>query len=101
MRRIREEIRSSSHSEFTVPQLRIMDQLVRGLSTAAELAEYQGVSLAAISKMVDGLVERGLVVRQFKSGNRKQIFLFPSTKGKKLYLTFRSLAQRNISLELK
>ena len=101
MRLIRHELRTFARPEITVPQLRVLAHISRGVTKASELAELQGVSLAAISKMVDAMAEQGFIARQFKTGNRKQIFLALTDNGKKHYQKIRTLAKKNISHEIK
>ncbi|MGZ3688970.1 MAG: hypothetical protein ACXVBW_11750, partial [Bdellovibrionota bacterium] len=57
-------------------------------------------SLPAISKMVDGLVEKGWIIRTFREGNRKQIFLKLTPQGRARYLKFRAAAQKAIAARL-
>jgi DNA-binding MarR family transcriptional regulator len=97
MRVIRRLLREAAKGELTVPQLRILAHVSRNVTTAAELAELQGVSPAAISKMVDALANRGLLLRTRKEGDRKQIFLQLSPKGKSVYAKSRRAARDQIA----
>ncbi len=89
MRLLRAKMRANAEGEFTVPQLRVMAHVYKGAATANELASLQGVSLPAISKLVDTLVTKHLLVREYKEGNRKQVFLSLSKKGEKRFLEIR------------
>ncbi len=97
MRQLRTEFRQSAKPEMTVPQHRILAHILGGAQTAAELAELQGVSLPAISKMVEFLVERGYLKREFRSGNRKQVFLHLTPQGRARYQKTRDLAQERLA----
>jgi DNA-binding MarR family transcriptional regulator len=75
MARIREDLRSSygNVSDLSVPQLRVMGCVKRGLVLVGDIAKHQGVSQPAMSKMVEGLVERGLIERYQAKGDRRQV----------------------------
>lgn len=100
MRVLRRVLRASASLDLTIPQWRVLAHVNRGAATAAELAELQGVSMVAICKMLDGLVTRGLLGREHRDGNRKQLFLSLTPAGRALYLKTRREAQRVISDEL-
>ncbi len=100
MKTIRRHLRAAIQGEITHPQLRILAHVTKGTNTATGLAERQGVSTVAISKMVDGLVAKGLLERTYKEGNRKQVFLHLTAGGKRLYLRARKAAKIQIGKEL-
>ena len=75
MRVIRSELRALAKSQFTVPQYRILVHLLDGPLNNGQLAEIQGVSVAAMSRMVDGLVKRDLLKRIEASTDRRQTYL--------------------------
>ena len=95
MRIIRREVRNEAH-ELTVPQMRILAHVDRGIATAGELAELQGVSLPAISKLIDSMVKRELVERKYRDGNRKQIFLSLTEKGRGRFKKTRAAVQAKL-----
>ena len=96
MQLLRDEIRFAARGSFTVPQIRLMANVYGGLSSPTELAEILGVSLPAISKMVDLLVARGFLTREEHPGNRKQIVLKLSPKGRSRFLRTRSVARDRV-----
>ncbi len=100
MRGLRRLMRASAQSELSIPQWRVLAHVNRGVSTAADLAELQGVSLAAICKMVDALESRGLIERGHREGNRKQLFIGLSPEGRTLFHRTRKAAERVIVSEL-
>ncbi len=96
MQVIRDEIRFAARGSFTVPQIRLMANVYGGLSSPTELAEILGVSLPAISKMVDLLVARGFLTREEHPANRKQIVLKLSPKGRSRFLRTQSVARDRV-----
>ena len=64
MRIIRGELRRRGRPELTVPQFRSLAFLDRaGSASLSELADHIGLTLLLVSKLVDGVVERGLARR--------------------------------------
>ncbi|WP_413376797.1 MarR family transcriptional regulator [Alkalihalobacillus sp. 1P02AB] len=51
----------------------------------SEMAERLGVSRSAFSKNAKNLTEKGLLEKYHLSGNRKDIYIKPSTKGYEVY----------------
>ena len=100
MKLLRRELRAAAQSELSIPQHRVLAHLYGGYSTSAELAELQGVSLPAISKMIDGLAKQGFIRRSFKQGNRKQVFLKLTDKGRARYIKSKEMAQARLAVNL-
>jgi DNA-binding MarR family transcriptional regulator len=86
MQSVRVEMRSRRTPELTVPQFRTLVFLSKfpgaGLS---ELAEHIGLSLPSMSKMIDGLVGRGLVDRVGCAEDRRRVSLSLTPTGKSIY----------------
>src|SRR4051812_38360955 len=101
MRVIRTEMRSAARSELTVPQFRILAHISIGCGKATQMAENLGVSLVAMSRMVDGLVKRGLVGRAPLEGDRRQVLLGLTPKGERLFEDVRAAVQTSIAGRLK
>ena len=78
-------IREAAGENFTMPQFRVMTQLRKRSCTNGELAELMGVSVPAMSRMVDGLVELGYVVRVPQDRDRRQIKLELSMEGRRRF----------------
>lgn len=100
MRALRTKFRAAVNGELTVPQWRVLAHLSRGVCDATALAGIQGVSLPAISRMLDTLAERGLVERLAKDGDRRQARLQPTPTGKNLYLRARRDVEKQIKNRL-
>lgn len=82
---IRSAVRQSAGENFTMPQFRVLTQLLKRCSTNGELAELMGVSVPAMSRMVDGLVEMGFVVRVPQDHDRRQIKLELNAEGRRKF----------------
>lgn len=85
MRALRTELRSEAKGELTVPQLRVLANLNHGVEDATGLAEGLGVSLPAMSKMLDGLQLRGLIRRTPHRVDRRKAKVVLTRKGKVLF----------------
>jgi DNA-binding MarR family transcriptional regulator len=73
MREYRKEMRQSRTHRLTVPQFRILAHLRREHANIRSLAEFQGVSVAAMSRMVDWLCKHGFVERFEEASDRRQV----------------------------
>jgi len=82
MRSIRKEMRSHRDSALSVPQFRALAfaGMNRG-TTLSELAGHLGLRPPAASKIVDGLVESGLMDRQISHIDRRCICLALTSPG--------------------
>jgi DNA-binding MarR family transcriptional regulator len=80
---IRTEMRSHRGSDLSVPQFRVLVYLNRheGASLSA-IAEHLGLTLPSMSKMIDGLVGRELVIRRLDPGDRRRVTLAPTVLGR-------------------
>ena len=73
MREFRKDMRRSRSSCLSVPQFRILAHLRRESANNRALAEIQGVSVAARSRMVYWLCKHNLVERQKYARDRRQV----------------------------
>jgi len=101
VRMIRSEIRGAAPGVLTVPQFRALANISRGLNTVSEIAEHHGVSQPAMTKMVNGLVKRGLVRRKTNQEDVRQILLTLTPKGKSLHKSTWNTAQKSIGKRLR
>lgn len=84
MRFIRQQMRAAS--ELSVPQFRVLAHLSQAPATNTELAERQGTTTPTMCRIVNGLVDRGLVRRdRSESADRRQVSLHLTKKGWKQY----------------
>ena len=85
MRSLRAEFRSHRGGDLSIPQYRTLMYLRRSPGKSlADLAEHLGITPPSTSKLVDGLVNRGLVDRQDFPGDRRRIVLSLMPAGKEL-----------------
>ncbi len=82
MQRIRMEMRSHRAPGLTVPQLRTLIYLYRNEGVSlSEVAEHIGLKLPSMSKNIDALVARRLVIRKAFAHDRRYISLRLSAHG--------------------
>jgi DNA-binding MarR family transcriptional regulator len=82
MRAIRTEMRRHRSCDVNVPQFRTLAFLDHHPGASlSELAEYIGLTLPSMSKLIDGLVERKLVTRQTHAQDRRRITLALTARG--------------------
>ena len=86
---IRYGMREAAGQDLTVPQFRCLAMLSRKSRTNGELAERMGVSVPAMSRMVDGLVGLGLLIRVPQATDRRQIKLELSLDGRRKFQRMR------------
>ncbi|MBI3555654.1 MAG: MarR family transcriptional regulator [Deltaproteobacteria bacterium] len=97
MRIIRTELRALAKSELTVPQFRILAHLTEGSLNNGQLADIQGVSVAAMSRMVDGLVRRNLLTRTVSASDRRQIHLALTPTGRETMDRITKAVQKSLA----
>jgi DNA-binding MarR family transcriptional regulator len=90
MHSIRSEMRSHRETGLSVPQFRVLIYLDRHKGASlSEIADHVGVSLPAMSKMVNGLVVRNLMSRQADLKDRRRVVLAATNAGHTLMQTAR------------
>jgi DNA-binding MarR family transcriptional regulator len=101
LRTIRVVMRGNRATGLSVPQFRTLCFLrhYEGASLSA-VAEHLDISLPAMSRMVNGLVIRGYVLRRASSGDRRHVSLTLSAKGKAAMGGTRGAAEKQLALEL-
>lgn len=83
MRTIRSEMRHRRLAGLSVPQFRAMGFLYRrGGVSLSDVAEHMGLTLPTVSKMVDTLVRRGLVIRETSLDDRRCLILKLTEQGR-------------------
>ena len=66
---------------MTEEQFQVLRRIRRGSASVSALAEASGTSRSAISKTVDALVRRGLVIRSQDTNDRRNIPLALTEEG--------------------
>jgi MarR family transcriptional regulator for hemolysin len=94
MRTIRSEMRSHRTPDLTVPQFRALAFLRRHAGASlSEAAEHMGLTLPSMSRIVDGLVVRHLVVRQTPPEDRRRVSLALTASGQEILQLARKATQ--------
>jgi MarR family transcriptional regulator for hemolysin len=98
---IRAEMRSQRTPDLSVPQFRVLAFISRnpGASLSAA-AEHIGLTLPAMSIMVDGLVERRLVSRQSSPADRRRVLLRLTGRGESTLASAREATQARLAERL-
>jgi DNA-binding MarR family transcriptional regulator len=85
-------------SGLTIPQFRTLCFLNSGAGNSlSSAADFIGLSLPAMSRLVDGLVEGGLIDRRPASDDRRQVKLSVTPAGKLSVDEARQLAQAHLA----
>jgi len=101
MRFIIHQMRGHREAELTVPQFRVLVALTqRKEMTLSALAEFLGLSLPGASRMVDSLVKRGLLERQTRSNDRRQVAISLTRRGKAAFETAHAATQVAVAQSL-
>lgn len=83
MRTIRSEFRTKRSAELSVPQFRALAYIKNNDGASlSHLAGYIGLTLPSMSKLIDGLVNRGLVSRDAHREDRRKVCLHLTALGK-------------------
>jgi DNA-binding MarR family transcriptional regulator len=90
MREWRKELHTGLPEHLSINQFRVLFFVSLGHGSSGYLARHMGVSPAAMSKMVDGLVKEKLVERTPSSQDRRQRVLKLSRRGEKIVHKIRS-----------
>ncbi len=101
MRKIRAEMRGLAQPELSVAQFRILARLDLKPHSNKELAEWVGVSTAAMSRTVDVLVKRGLIQRKSTRSDRREVELTLTHAGKKKFNTIKAATRRKLVEKLR
>jgi DNA-binding MarR family transcriptional regulator len=80
---IRKDMRNYRGFDLSVPKFRVLIFLNRHEGASlSEIAEHMGLALPSMSKMIDGLVDRNMVIRQMDPGDRRRVTLAPTALGR-------------------
>jgi len=97
MRSIRGSMRDFTGSNLTVPQFRALAFVSLQPCSNKQLADWQGVSLPAVSRMVEYLVKHRLLVRTADRSDRRQVQLHLSKHGKEQFERLRKALQLQLA----
>jgi DNA-binding MarR family transcriptional regulator len=97
MRVIRAQMRGSRAADLSVAQFRALGFIGRRPATSlADLAEHIGLSPAAASRLVDGLVARGYVDRRGSTSDRRLVELRVLPEGAAITEATRAAARAHL-----
>ncbi len=98
MQFIRGEMRQHRALGISVPQFRVLTFLERRPGgSLSDAAERVGLSLPAMSRLVDGLVDRELLTREDSASDRRRVELRITESGRELVRTAREGAQARLA----
>lgn len=101
MRAIRAEMRSHRTPDLSVAQFRTLGFVDRNPGVSlSDVAEHMGLALPSISKLVDGLTNRGLASRRESREDRRRRELRLTRAGSGLLAAARSAAQKQLAQRL-
>jgi DNA-binding MarR family transcriptional regulator len=101
MRRIRMEMRSQRMPNVSVPQLRALIYLYRNEGASLSgVADHVGLELPSMSKTIDALVGRGLVIRRVSPSDRRCASLRLSARGRAELKRARSTTEAHLAQAL-
>ncbi len=79
---IRSEMRSRRSPDLTVPQFRTLAFVDRNKGTSlSAVANHMGLTLPSTSKLVDGLLARGMLTREDNPADRRRVKLGVTNHG--------------------
>ncbi len=82
MQDIRSEMRSRRALDLTVPQFRVLAFVNRNEGSSLwEVAHHMGLTSPTASRLVDGLIERGLMARVINPDDRRRVKLAVTDRG--------------------
>ncbi|BAU49199.1 MarR family transcriptional regulator [Sulfurifustis variabilis] len=97
IRVVRAAMRDLKTSRLTVPQFRVLGFVSLQPCTSKQLAEWHGVSVPAMSRMVSYLVRRKLLVRRPDAADRRQVQLRLSAQGEAVFRQLRTAIEARIA----
>lgn len=101
MRTVRAEMRRHRAADLSVPQFRTLTFLNRQAGASlSQVAEHMGLTLPSMSLLVEGLVERKLVLRDTHAGDRRRVTLTLTAQGQSVLEVAYNAAQAALSEKL-
>ncbi len=94
MRVVRTQMRRHRAADLSVPEFRTLGFLNRHAgSSLSDVADHIGLTLPSMSKLMDGLVERKLVTREFDPEDRRCVTLSLTARGRGILQTAHANSQ--------
>lgn len=82
---IRSEVKQSSPQGINFPSFRVLANVNRGLNTVGAIAEHHGVSQPAMTKLVNLLVKKGLIIKKQCDVDKRKTLLSLTKVGLEIY----------------
>jgi len=104
MRMVRDEMRTCPAcraGSLSVPQFRTLNYIDRHTAASlSEVAAHIGVTLPSMSRLVEGLVTRKLLIRRGDLGDRRRLTLRLTARGRELLRMAREFTKAAIASKL-
>jgi len=97
---VRSFVRAEADPHTTVPQFRILAAINRGLDQISKIAEHIGVSQPAMSRMVDVLMQKGLVAKDSDPIDQRAYIIKLTPNGKQLFNQIKKESEKKIKRKL-
>ena len=98
---LRERVRAMGDRDLTLPQLRVLGYVGRHEGASlSDVAEALGLARPQASKLVQALVERGLLARETSSEDRRQVSLRLGETARKRWKEVRDAARASLTKRL-
>lgn len=98
MRQVREQMRGHRTADLSVTQFRVLAFVDRHSGASlSDVAGHIGVTLPSMSKLMDGLVERKLIAREFDRVDRRRVTLALTARGRTILETARRAARDHLT----
>ncbi len=86
--------------DVTVQQCVVLQELLAAEADVSRLSQSSGVSLSAMTRLVDGLERRELVERRRDDGDRRKVFVRLTPKGRAEAKRLRALTEKAVGAVL-
>ena len=98
MRAIRREMRSHRTPDLSVPQFRTLAFIRRNSDASlSDLAHHLDLKLPSASKLIDGLVNKNLIMRQESASDRRRVTLALTRRGDAILTSARAATQAHLT----
>lgn len=97
MNLLRTEIKECARPSLTVPQFRVLANIHCGLIHVVDIANHHGVSQPSMTKLINNLVDKGLVSRKTGVSDRRMVDLQLTGDGQKLLKRIKKQAYKRVS----
>ncbi len=93
-------MRTVAGPNLSVPQFRVLANIKNGTDMTSTIAELHGISMPAVSKIVDGLVKRHFIERIPQAQDRRVIKLALTDSGRTILENISGAVQKKLEASL-